>query len=177
MRAILVMFDSLRRDLLPNYGADCVPLPNFARLAERTVTFDRNYVGSLPCMPARRELHTGRLNFLHAPWCPLEPFDDSMPELLRESGVHTHLCTDHYHYIQDGGATYHGRYSTYEVFRGQECDRWIGDCSPIESLSPHVLCGPHLPESYCAVRKTIGAQNDANRTMQHTKADSADPDL
>lgn len=97
MRAILVMFDSLRRDLLPNYGADCVPLPNFARLAERTVTFDRNYVGSLPCMPARRELHTGRLNFLHAPWCPLEPFDDSMPELLRESGVHTHLCTDHYH--------------------------------------------------------------------------------
>lgn len=122
-------------------------------------------------MPARRELHTGRLNFLHAPWCPLEPFDDSMPELLRESGVHTHLCTDHYHYIQDGGATYHGRYSTYEVFRGQECDRWIGDCSPIESLSPHVLCGPHLPESYCAVRKTIGAQNDANRTMQRTKAD------
>ena len=53
-------------------------------------------------------MHTGRLNFLHAPWCPLEPFDDSMPELLRESGVHTHLCTDHYHYIQDGGATYHG---------------------------------------------------------------------
>ena len=87
MRAIMVMFDSLRRDLLPNYGADCVPLPNFARLAERTVTFDRNFVGSLPCMPARRELHTGRLNFLHAPWCPLEPFDDSMPELLRESQV------------------------------------------------------------------------------------------
>lgn len=102
MRAVMVMFDSLRLDLLPNYGADCAALPNFARLAERTVTFDRNFVGSLPCMPARRELHTGRLNFLHAPWCPLEPFDDSMPELLRESGVHTHLCTDHYHYIQDG---------------------------------------------------------------------------
>ena len=171
MRAVMVMFDSLRLDLLPNYGADCAALPNFARLAERTVTFDRNFVGSLPCMPARRELHTGRLNFLHAPWCPLEPFDDSMPELLRESGVHTHLCTDHYHYIQDGGATYHGRYSTYEIFRGQECDRWIGDCAPVETLSPHLLCGAHLPESYRAGRMAYGAQNDANRTMQRTKAD------
>ena len=63
MRAVMVMFDSLRLDLLPNYGADCAALSNFARLAERTVTFDRNFVGSLPCMPARRELHTGRLNF------------------------------------------------------------------------------------------------------------------
>ena len=171
MRAVMVMFDSLRLDLLPNYGADCAALPNFARLAERTVTFDRNFVGSLPCMPARRELHTGRLNFLHAPWCPLEPFDDSMPELLRESGVHTHLCTDHYHYIQDGSATYHGRYSTYEIFRGQECDRWIGDCAPVETLSPHLLCGAHLPESYRAGRMAYGAQNDANRKMQRTKAD------
>ena len=28
----------------------------FARLAERTTTFERHYVGSLPCMPARRDL-------------------------------------------------------------------------------------------------------------------------
>ena len=171
MRAVMVMFDSLRLDFLPGFGAESVPLPNFERLAARTVAFERNFVGSLPCMPARRELHTGRLNFLHAPWCPLEPFDDSMPELLRESGVHTHLCTDHYHYIQDGGATYHGRYSTYEVFRGQECDRWRGDCAVTEALSPHLLCGPHLPEAYRAGRMAYGAQNDANRAVQRAKAD------
>ena len=35
-------------------------------------------------MPARRELHTGRLNFLHRSWGPLEPFDDSMPEILKK---------------------------------------------------------------------------------------------
>ena len=75
-------------------------------------------------MPARRELHTGRYNFLHRGWGPLEPFDDSMPELLKNSGVYTHLCTDHYHYWQDGGATYHNRYSSYELFRGQEGDAW-----------------------------------------------------
>lgn len=162
MRAVMVMFDSLRRDMLPPYGGD-VPMPNFERLAAHSVTFDRNFVGSLPCMPARRELHTGRLNFLHAPWRPLEPFDNSMPELLRKSGVHTHLCTDHYHYIQDGGATYHGRYSTYEVFRGQECDRWRADCAPASGLSPHLMGVERLPSVFRKSRMASGAQGDVNR--------------
>ena len=65
-------------------------------------------------------------NFLHRSWGPLEPFDDSMPELLKEHGVHTHLVTDHYHYFEDGGATYHTRYRSYEAFRGQEGDAWKG---------------------------------------------------
>lgn len=126
MKAIMLMFDSLNRNFLPPYGCDWTHAPNFARFAKRAITFDRAYVGSLPCMPARRELHTGRYNFLHRSWGPLEPFDDSMPELLKQSGVHTHLCTDHYHYFEDGGATYHGRYSTWEFHRGQEGDKWIG---------------------------------------------------
>ena len=89
MKAIMVMFDTLNRHMLPPYGCDWTHAPNFARLAQRTVTFDRSYVGSMPCMPARRELHTGRYNFLHRSWGPLEPFDDSMPELLGE----TRACT------------------------------------------------------------------------------------
>ncbi len=39
----------------------------------------------MPCMPARRDLHTGRPNFLHRSWGPIEPFDDSMPEMLKTS--------------------------------------------------------------------------------------------
>ena len=122
MKAIMVMFDSLNRHLLPPYGCGWVRAPNFARLAERTLTFDRCYVGSMPCMPARRELHTGRYNFLHRNWGPIEPFDDSTPELLQRHGVHTHLVSDHYHYWEDGGATYHNRYGTWEGVRGQEGD-------------------------------------------------------
>ena len=61
-----------------------------ARLAARSVQFDNMYVGSMPCMPCRREIHTGRHNFLHRSWGPLEPFDDSMPELLHKAGVHSH---------------------------------------------------------------------------------------
>ncbi|WP_433171938.1 sulfatase [Actinoallomurus sp. CA-150999] len=126
MKAIMVMFDSLNRQMLPPYGADWVHAPNFSRLAERTATFDNCYAGSMPCMPARRELHTGRYNFLHRSWGPLEPFDDSVPEILGDNGVYSHLVTDHQHYWEDGGGTYHNRFSTYEFFRGQEGDRWKG---------------------------------------------------
>ena len=126
MKAIMVMFDSLNRRFLPPYGCDETVAPNFRRLAERTVTFENSYVGSMPCMPARRELHTGRCNFLHRSWGPLEPFDDSMPEILKNSGVYTHLASDHYHYWEEGGCNYHTRYSSWEISRGQEGDPWYG---------------------------------------------------
>ena len=124
MKAIMVMFDSLNRRMLEPYGCDWVKTPNFTRLAEKAVTFDNSYVGSMPCMPARRELHTGRYNFLHASCGPVEPFDDSMPEMLKDNGIYSHLISDHYHYWEDGGSTYHGRYSSWEVVRGQEYDTW-----------------------------------------------------
>lgn len=124
MKAVMIMFDSLNRGMLPPYGCDWVHAPNFSRLSQRTVTFTNAFVGSMPCMPARRELHTGRYNFMHRSWGPLEPFDDSMPELLKRSGVYTHLISDHYHYWEDGGSTYHTRYNSWEISRGQEGDPW-----------------------------------------------------
>ena len=98
MRAIMVMFDSLNRRFLEPYGAKETITPNFRRLAEKSVCFDNCYAGSLPCIPARRELHTGRYNFLHRSWGPLEPFDDSVFRILKENGIHTHLVSDHGHY-------------------------------------------------------------------------------
>jgi arylsulfatase A-like enzyme len=130
MRAIFVLFDSLNRMALGCYGATAVKTPNFDRFARRAVTFDRHFVGSLPCMPARRDLHTGRLNFMHRSWGPLEPFDNSFPEMLRERAIHTHLITDHLHYFEDGGSTYHTRFKTWEFIRGQEYDPWKAMVQP-----------------------------------------------
>ncbi|MGE3712018.1 MAG: sulfatase [Hyphomicrobiaceae bacterium] len=130
MRAIFVLFDSLNRTALGCYGGEQVATPNFDRFARRAVTFDKHYAGSLPCMPARRDIHTGRLNFMHRSWGPLEPFDNSMPEILKASGVYTHLISDHFHYFEDGGATYHSRYRTWEFVRGQEYDPWIAMVEP-----------------------------------------------
>lgn len=142
MKAIMVMFDTLNRRMLPSYGCDWTHLPNFRRLAEQTVVFDNSYVGSMPCMPARRELHTGRYNFMHRSWGPLEPYDDSMPELLKDNGIYSHLITDHQHYWEDGGATYHSRYNSYEFIRGQEGDTWKGHLSDPD-IPPQLIERPH----------------------------------
>jgi len=144
LKAIMVMFDSLNRHMLPPYGCRWVHAPHFERLAKKSVTFDSCFVGSMPCMPARRELHTGRYNFLHRSWGPLEPFDDSMPEILKKNGVHTHLVSDHYHYWEEGGGNYHTRYSDWEISRGQEGDPWKGDIADPPFPRPN----PHRPGSW-----------------------------
>jgi arylsulfatase A-like enzyme len=130
MRAVFVLFDSLCRTAMSCYSKTHVHTPNFTRFAQRAVTFDSHFVGSLPCMPARRDLHTGRLNFLHRSWGPLEPFDNSFPEMLREANIHSHLVTDHMHYFEDGGSTYHGRFRTWDFIRGQEYDPWKAMVEP-----------------------------------------------
>ncbi|EAM6170309.1 sulfatase [Salmonella enterica] len=140
MKAIILLFDSLNKNYLPPYGDLLTKAPNFQRLAEHAATFDNSYVGSMPCMPARRELHTGRYNFLHREWGPLEPFDDSMPELLKKAGIYTHLISDHLHYWEDGGGNYHNRYSSWDVVRGQEGDHWKASVG--EPPIPEVLRVP-----------------------------------
>jgi arylsulfatase A-like enzyme len=159
MRAIMVMFDSLNRRMLQPYGCDWVQTPNFTRLAEQSVTFDNAYVGSMPCMPARRELHTGRYNFLHRSWGPIEPFDDSMPELLKEAGTRTHLISDHYHYWEEGGCNYHTRYDAWEISRGREGDPW----------KTHLAEVP-VPENLYA-RGRWGRQDRVNRHYMRREQD------
>ena len=159
MKVIMVMFDSLNRHMLQPYGGDWVQTPNFERLAKKSITFENSYIGSMPCMPARRELHTGRYNFLHRSWGPLEPFDDSMPQILKENGIHAHLVTDHQHYWEDGGATYHNRYSTYEFVRGQEGDLWKGVVAEVDNATEKNHPGYYMYR-----------QDKINRTYLQTEA-------
>ena len=124
MRAIMVMFDSLNREFLPNYGCEWTKMPNFQRLAQHTATFDNFYAGSMPCMPARRELHTGRYNFLHTFWTPMHPYDDSVISRMKAAGIYTHIATDHFHYWEDGGSGYLTKFDSHEMVRGQQGDPW-----------------------------------------------------
>jgi len=131
MRTVFLLFDSLNRHMLEPYGGTAVATPNFTRLAARTATFDKHYVGSMPCMPARRDILTGRLGFLHRSWGPVEPFDVCFTEtLMKQKGTYSHLATDHFHYWEDGGATYHNRYDSYDLIRGQEGDAWVPAANP-----------------------------------------------
>jgi arylsulfatase A-like enzyme len=157
MKAIMLMFDSLNKRLLSAYGSDRAITPNFQRLRERTVRFDNFLCRQYALYASPRELHTGRYNFLHRGWSPLEPFDDSVPEILKKNGIHTHLVTDHKHYWRDGGATYHSRYSTYEFVRGQEGDAWKGVVDKpeyrYESGEPRRSSSGESPAG-CSIRST-----------------------
>ena len=166
MRCIYLLFDSLNLRALSCYGGGD-PTPNFDRLAARAVTFERHYIGSMPCMPARRDMHTGRLNFLHRSWGPLEPFDNSFPELLKAHDVYSHLVSDHYHYFEDGGATYHSRYTTWDFIRGQEADPWIAIVKPpLERFREH-----YHPVQIDDAREGFRFQNLINRTQIVDEAD------
>lgn len=122
MRAVLFLSDSVNRRYLDLYSESGLNLPNLNRLAERSVIFDNHWTGSSPCMPARRDIMTGRYNFLDRGWGPIEPFDVTLPDVLRDSGVSTHIVTDHYHYFEIGGENYCQMFNEWELQRGQERD-------------------------------------------------------
>ncbi|MCS7461317.1 sulfatase [Paenibacillus doosanensis] len=125
MKTVFILMDSLNRHYLNAYEPSWVQTPNIDRLAKKGVVFDNHYAGSLPCMPARREIMTGRLNFLESRWCPLQPFDEAYPKVLsQQSGTYCHMITDHYHYFEAPGFGYHTPFRTWEFIRGQEGDHW-----------------------------------------------------
>lgn len=164
MKALFVVLDTLRRDYLQPYGSSWVKTPEISRLAERSVVCDNHWVGSLPCMPARREMMTGRHNFLERGWGPLEPFDDVLPEQLRrrERPAFSHLITDHYHYFYLGGEGHSNSFSTWQFERGQEGDLWI---SRVDL--------PSLPEAMGRLGKT--PQNALNRMAQRKEHEFSGP--
>lgn len=161
-RAVMIMFDTLTREFLPNFGNEWIHAPNFKRLQSKMMTFNDFYAGSMPCMPARREIQTGRYNFLHRGWGQLESFDDSVFERLKENDIYCHLVTDHSHYFEDGGGTYHNRYSTWEGFRGQEADPWMPAALASKSTNEHPMS---QTQGYFVT------QHFANRTRQLKEED------
>lgn len=126
MRTIVVLMDTLRRDMLTCYNPETfVNTPCISSFSKEATTFEQHWVGSAPCMPARRDLLTGRLNFLERSWGPIEPFDCTLPQVLKEHGVFSHITTDHCHYFRQGGEGYVQQFNTWDYHRGQEGDPWV----------------------------------------------------
>jgi len=130
MNVLIVSIDSLRRDFLSAYQDTPhvvdyeVKTDNLDRFAERATIFDANYAGSLPCMPARREWLAGIQEFLWRSWGPIEPFDETIPQLARAENIVTQLVTDHYHYFQHGSHGYFEDFNAFNFIRGHEYDAW-----------------------------------------------------
>jgi arylsulfatase A-like enzyme len=161
MKAIMVIADSLNRHYLPPYGNSWVKAPNIERFAQKSITFDNHWLGSAPCMPARRDMLTGRLNFLEREWGGLEPFDVPFPSILQDqAGIFCHMETDHYHYFHIGGENYYMPFNSWSFHRGQESDTFVSR-----------IASPDEPEHLGKWR----AQYAKNQTAFKTEADYPSP--
>ena len=153
MNAIVILCDTLRRDHCGPYHlgrpvSQCgypeqpdwvIPTPNLDRLARRGTVFDNAWMGSAPCMPARRDLHTGRYEFPWRGWGPLAEDDLDLPRQVSGAPnqsvslmMQNHLpvsclVTDHFHLWEQGSGNYHMGYTGFEFIRGHEADAWYTD--------------------------------------------------
>ncbi|MBT3320610.1 MAG: sulfatase [Clostridia bacterium] len=162
MKLITVLLDSLNRHALTTYNKETwVKTPNIDRLSHESIVFDNHWIGSAPCMPARRDFFTGRMNFLERCWGPIEPFDITLQEVLRRNDIFCHVTTDHTHYVEPGGENYIQSFNTWEMHRGQEYDPWVSRVTP-----------PSLPDEYYG---QASKQYELNRAMFKTEADYPTP--
>ncbi|WP_407267898.1 sulfatase [Radiobacillus sp. PE A8.2] len=129
MNVICLLSDTFRRDHLDFYNQHKheLDLPNLEKFAKMSTIFDNAFIGSYPCMPARMDLWTGRLNFLRRGWSPLEYKEQDLINRIKEHGHKSMLVTDHYHLWQAGSGNYHFSFDGMDFIRGQENDNWITD--------------------------------------------------
>lgn len=188
LNVITILCDTLRRDHCgPYHGGRplaevtgdeqpdwTVPTPNLDRLAARGTVFDRAWCGSSPCMPARRDLYTGRHEFLFRGWGPLEDDDLDLPRQvsgppnrsLSHPGTRvSQLVTDHFHLWEQGSGNYHMGYSGFEFIRGMESDAYRTD--PIDFSLPAERYRLHKAERHyrnvALIRRGQGGDLDESK--------------
>jgi arylsulfatase A-like enzyme len=125
MNVLLLLIDSLNRHDLEAYNPESfVRTPNLRAFAERGAKMTRHFAGSLPCMPARREIAAGRREWLWRGWGHAEAFDDLIADRAKRLGAVTQMITDHYHYFEHSSHGYVESFDGFEFIRGQEVDNW-----------------------------------------------------
>ena len=138
MNIILVIFDSLRKDCLGVYGSPPwgeVHTPHFDAFARQSLVMTRAYPESLPTLPARRAIYTGRRvypfhngdfrlkgDFVGAPgWGPIPEEQPTLAEMLSQAGYRTGLIADVYHMFKPSKNFWRG-FDQWTFLRGQEID-------------------------------------------------------
>jgi arylsulfatase A-like enzyme len=138
MNIVLVIFDSLRKDCVGAYGSPPwgkVHTPHFDSLAEQSLVMTKAYPESLPTLPTRRAVYTGRRVYpFHngnfrlkgdfvgaAGWGPIPEEQPTLAEMLQEAGYRTGLIADVYHMFKPSKNFWRG-FDQWKFLRGQEKD-------------------------------------------------------
>lgn len=165
---ILILMDTVRRDYLSVYNpATMVKTPNIEKLGRVSSVYENGFIGSFPCMPARRDLFTGRLEYLWRGWGPLEENDITLPKILTEKGITTELISDHYHLWEKGSGNYHFDFSGFEFIRGQENDHW-------KTNKPQNLRYPAEQSKLCQHMMDVESGNNDNSAFERYKSNTSE---
>lgn len=157
MNAIIVVLDSLRADHVGCYGNDWIRTPTLDALARESITFTRAFPESLPTIPMRRTLHTGRRTWPFRDWLPQRgdivraygwqriPEDQiTLSETLEREGYHTAFVTDAYHQFKPS-MNFHRGFRQWRWVRGQELDlygsRALVSKEQAQAVMPDTLSG------------------------------------
>ncbi len=168
MNVILILLDSLNKSYIEPYGNKRVETKNMQKLAQKGVTFENHFICSAACMPARRELFSGRKNeFLWKFWGCMEPFDRHIAIEAKTLGAVTALITDHYHYWEKstGIYGYHENYMYTNLIRGHEFD--TASSEPLEDAENY----PNWVKSYIKWRPPGQKTSQYYRNVKHFKSE------
>lgn len=149
MNIVLVMFDSYRKDCFGLYGKPFwgeVKTPHLDALARESLVFDHAYPESLPTLPARRAIYTGRQVFPFdqgdfrlkgdfvgsAGWGPIPEAHPTLAEMLGEAGYRTGLVADVYHMFKPS-KNYTRGFHQWTFLRGQETDPYRSGPTPTQA--------------------------------------------
>ncbi len=155
MNVVIVILDTLRKDHLGCYGNGWIQTPNIDAFARESLMFTRAYPESLPTIPARRAIHTGKRTFPFHNWIPqkgdtvriygwqrIPEGQVTLAEILQRHGYTTAFVTDTYHQFKPS-MNFHRGFDVWRWIRGQESDRY----QPIARCDEDKL-HRYLPEKY-----------------------------
>lgn len=179
MNIILILVDSLNKDYLRIYNENTVcKTPVLDAFAERSTIFDNHFVGSLPCMPARRDIFAGRKEFMWRPWGPMEVFDPRLPVIVRDAGLNTGLVTDHYHYWEEMANGYMQGFSSVQLIRGHETDFWqLPESGPVPKWVDRIAefrAAEHPRQFYANIKDFNGEEDFFPAKVYSTAAEWLD---
>jgi arylsulfatase A-like enzyme len=135
LNLILICVDTWGANYTGCYGNSRIKTPSVDRLAAKSAVFLDAFPETLPTIPTRRVLYTGRRIFptqqILQPddqvktrgWHQLFAEDITLSEMLKKAGYTTALVSDLYHTFKPD-KNFHRGFDCWRWIRGQEADRW-----------------------------------------------------
>jgi len=151
---VVVVSDTFRTAYMGAYGNDWIKTPCLDRFSGESIRFTRAHPESLPTIPVRRAVHTGRRaypfrdyrpvawdNVYISGWQPMSPEEGTVAEALAQKGYHTGFFSDVPHYFVPGMNFTRG-FRQWDFVRGQAEDRYHATAHADAALLSRYLGNP-----------------------------------